>query len=556
MTITVKSASSPSPQPGRRWHAWVPGLATLAHYQRAWLLPDVVAGLVLTAVLIPVGMGYAEASGVPAIYGLYATIVPLLVYAVFGPSRIMVLGPDSTLAAVIAALIVPLAGGNIERSIALAGLLAVLSGSCALIIGLLRLGLVADLLSKPIRIGFLNAIAVTVIIGQLPKLLGFSAKADSLPQRLAVLVQGIADRRTSLVALTIGATCLVLILVLKRIRPAWPGVLLAVVGATLATTLLHWSQPAQLAVVGTLPQGLPGFVLPEVSLRDAVQLMPGAVIIAMLTFADTSVLSRALAQRGNYRVSQNQEIIALGIANIAAGLFQGFSISSSASRTPVAEAAGAKTQITGVVGALAITLLLLAAPTLVKNLPTAALAAIVIAACISFGDFAGMWAMRRQSRREFGLAIVSFLGVALIGVIAGIFITIALSVMILVWNVWHPYSAVLVRVDGQKGYHDSIRHPEGRAVPGLVLFRWDAQLIFANAEIFRDQVIAAVKAAPWPAHRVVVASDAITEIDLTAAEVLVSLFTELREGGVELCFAGMKGQVKDQLRGYGTLAVI
>ena len=559
MTTTVQPAAPPPTHPppsDRRWHAWLPGVATLLRYQRGWLPHDVVAGLVLTAVLIPVGMGYAEASGIPAIYGLYATIVPLLVYALLGPSRIMVLGPDSTLAAVIAALIVPLAGGNIERSIALAGLLAILSGSCALIIGLLRLGLVADLLSKPIRIGFLNAIAVTVIIGQLPKLLGFSTKAATLPQRVHALGQAIADRKTNITAITVGATCLLLILALKRWRPTWPGVLIAVVGATLAVTIFNWGQSAQLAVVGSLPPGLPGLVVPNVAWHDVVQLMPGAVIIALLSFADTSVLSRALAQRGNYRVSQNQEMIALGAANIAAGLLQGFSISSSASRTPVAEAAGSKTQITGVIGACAIVMLLVVAPDLVKNLPTAALAAVVIAACLSFADLDGMWAMRRQSRHEFGLAIMSFLGVALIGVIEGIFITIALSIMILVWNVWHPYSAVLLRVDGQKGYHDAIRHPEGRAVPGLVLFRWDAQLFFANAEIFRDQVLAAVTASPTPAHRVVVAADAITDVDLTAAESLVSLFRELRDRDVELWFAGMKGQVKDQLLAYGTLAII
>ncbi len=528
----------------------------LLRYQRGWLRHDIVAGLALTAVLIPIGMGYAEASGIPAIYGLYATIVPLLVYALLGPSRIMVLGPDSTLTAIIAALIVPIAAGNIERSIALAGLLAILAGSCALLIGLLRLGVIADLLSKPIRIGFLNAIAVTVIIGQLPKLLGFVTKADTVPQRLYALAQALANRQANGIAVTIGASCLLLILVLKRVRPTWPGILIAVVGATLAGTIGNWSQTAQLAVVGTLPQGLPKFVVPHVSLHDAITLLPGAAIIALLSLADTSVLSRALAQRGNYRVSQNQELIALGTANILTGLFQGFSISGSVSRTPVAETAGSKTQVTGVVGALAIVVLLWAAPGLMKNLPTAALAAIVIVACLSFTDVSGMWKMRRQSPREFGLAVTSFLGVVLIGVIEGVFVTMALSVAILVWKVWYPYSAVLLRVDGQKGYHDAIRHPEGRAVPGLVLFRWDAQLFFANAEIFRDQVIAAVNAATTPTLRVVVASDAITEVDITAAESLVSLWTDLHNRGIELHFAGMKGQVKDQLRQYGTLAVI
>ena len=535
---------------------WVPGLSTLRSYQRSWLLRDLGAGLVLMAILVPVGMGYAEASGLPAIHGLYATIIPLLAYAVFGPSRILVLGPDSTLAAVIAALILPLAGGNVERAVALAGMLGILSGACSLIIGLARLGLVADLLSKPIRIGFLNAIALTVLIGQLPRVFGFSVKAEGLGERGILLVQGIVAGRTNLVALGIGVGSLALILLGARMRPRLPGILLAVVLSTVLSAWLNLSQSANLSVVGSLPRGLPTPQIPWVSPQDVLHLLPGAVVISLLSFADTSVLSRSLAQRGGYQVSQNQEMLAMGVANILSGLFQGFSISSSASRTPVAESAGAKTQLTGVVGAVAIGVLLVFAPGLLKSLPSAALGAVVIGACLSFVDIAGMRTLYRLNKVEFGLCVTSFLGVALVGVIEGIAITIALAVLLLVWNAWHPYSAVLVRVNGAKGYHDLSRYPEGRTVPGLVLFRWDAQLFFANGEIFRDRVKAAVASASTPTRRVVVAAEAITNVDVTAADALVGLHEELQQKGIELHFAGLKDIVRERLEGYGILDVL
>ena len=535
---------------------WMPGLQTLRQYQAAWFWSDIAAGLVLSAILVPVGMGYAEASGLPAIYGLYATIVPLLAYALFGPSRILVLGPDSTLAAVIAVLILPLAAGSVERAISLAGMLAVLSGACSLLIGLARLGLIADLLSKPIRIGFLNAIALTVIVIQLPKICGFTVEADGLLSKAAQLLQGLAAGKTNPVALAIGGSCLASILLMSRWRPRWPAILLAVVLATVISKVFNLSESADVSVVGRLPQGLPNWQVPWVSWADVLQLLPGAAIISLLSFADTSVLSRSLAQRGGYQVNQNQEMVALGLANMATGLFQGFSVSSSASRTPVAESAGAKTQLTGVVGALAIALLLLFAPDLLQDLPGAALGAVVIAACLSFADVAGMRQMYRLRKVEFVLSLTSFLGVALIGVIEGIVITLALTMLLLLWNVWHPYFAVLARVNGTKGYHDISRHPEGRQVPGLVLFRWDAQLFFANGEIFQTQVLRAVSEAPTPTRCVVVVADAITGVDITAADALLSLHQTLAQQDIKLWFAGLKGPVKDSLHNYGTLQVL
>ncbi|HRD97019.1 MAG TPA: SulP family inorganic anion transporter [Rubrivivax sp.] len=535
---------------------WAPGLHLFLQYPRGWFFGDLAAGLVLTAVLIPVGMGYAEASGLAAIHGLYATIVPLVAYAVFGPSRIMVLGPDSTLAAVIAAIVLPLSGGSAERALALAGALALLAGGCLLLIGFARLGVMADLFSKPIRIGFINAIALTVIVGQLPKLLGFSSTGDGLMHKVQGLIEGIAGGKPNATATAIGLGSLALILIIRRWRPRWPGVLLAVVGTTAVCAWFDLGRTAQVSVLGPLPQGLPSFTLPLVSAQDLMQLLPGAAIIALLSFADTSVLSRSLAARGGYPVSQDQEMFALGVANLAAGLFQGFPISSSASRTPVAETAGSRSQLTGIVGALAIAALLILAPNLLRHLPSALLGAVVIAACLTFADVPGMWGLYRQRRMEFVLSCISFLGVAFVGVIEGIVITILLALLVLVWNAWHPYYATLVRVDGRRGFHDVLRHPEGRFVPGLAIFRWDAQLFFANAEIFRDRVLHAIEESPTAPKWLVIAADAITDIDITAAESLEVLHAELLQRGIELHFAGLKGPVKDRLAQYGLLSQI
>jgi high affinity sulfate transporter 1 len=535
---------------------WVPGLSALGAYRRSWIARDIGAGLVLTSILVPVGMGYAEAAGLPAINGLYATIVPLLAYALFGPSRILVLGPDSALAGLIAATVLPLAGGDVVRATGLAGALAVLSGGLCVGAGLARLGFVTDLLSKPIRYGYLNGIALTVLTGQLPKVVGFNVSAPTLLAEARGLVSGIADGRANRVACVVGLGCLLLILVCRRWLPRVPAVLVAVVSATLAAGLLDLSARTGLPVVGPMPKGLPTFGLPAVTASDIRTLFAGAVAVALVSFADMSVLSRTFALRGQYEADPNQELVALGAANIASGFFQGFSVSSSASRTPVAETAGARTQIAGVVGAVSVGILLVYAPALLANLPHAALAAVVIAACLSLVEVAGVRRLYRLRPGEFALSMVCFLGVALVGVVQGIFISVGLALMALVWRAWHPHDAVLGRVDGLKGYHDISRHPEARRIPGLVLFRWDAPLFFANAEVFHDRVRAAIASAPTRTRWVVVAAEPVTDVDLTAADVLLDLDEDLQREGIDLCFAEMKGPVKDRLKRYGLFGQI
>jgi high affinity sulfate transporter 1 len=529
----------------------LPGFATLRTYHRSWLPRDVVAGIVLTALLVPAGMGYAEASGLPAIYGLYGTIVPLVVYAVVGPSRILVLGPDSSLAPLIAAAILPLAGGSDAEAVALGGMLAILSGALCVLAGLARFGFIADLLSKPVRYGYMNGIALTVLLSQLPKLFGFSVDAQGVLPEARALVRGIADGQTNGAALAIGVVCLAVIVGFKQWRPKIPGVLVAVVGATVAVGAFGMAERYHLSVVGPLPKGLPSFAIPSVSASNLQALVAGAVGIALVSFADTSVLSRTFAIRGGYRVDPNQELVALGAANLAAGVFQGFSVSSSSSRTPVAEAAGAKTQVTGLVGALAIALMLLFFPNLVQNLPDSALAAVVISAAIGLIEAAGVRKLYRLRKVEFALSIVCFLGVAVLGVIEGIFIAIALALLDFIRRAWRPYDAVLGRVDGLKGYHDISRYPDARRIPGLVLFRWDAPLFFANAEVFADRIRLAVASSTTPVRWVVVAAEPVTDLDTTAADVLQQLDDELAGEAVDLRFAEVKDPVKDRLKRYG-----
>lgn len=533
---------------------WMPGVGAFLRYERAWLANDLIAGVVLTAILVPAGMGYAAAAGLPVICGLYASIVPLIAYALFGSSRILVLGPDSALAGMIAATVLPLAAGDPDRTVALAGMLAILSGALCMLIGLCRFGFITDLLSKPIRYGYLNGIALTVLVGQLPKVLGFPVSGESLLQEIAGLARGIAHAQVNWSAAAIGTASLIVALAFRRRAQAAFGLLLVVVGSTVIASMFELAARTGIVVVGPLPEGLPALRFPSVSLEELSALLPGAVAIALVSFADMSVVSRTFAHRGGYDVDNDQEAVALGVANIATGLFQGFTVTSSASRTPVAESAGAKSQLTCLVGAICIALLLFDAPSLLSELPSAALGAVVISACIALVEVRGVLRLRKLRRSEFALSIVCFLGVALLGVIQGIFIAVGLALLAFIWRAWRPYDAVLGRVDGLKGYHDVTRHPEGRRIPGLVLFRWDAPLFFANAEIFHSRLLRAVAEAPTPTRRVVVAAEPVTDVDVTAADMLADLDRELHKAGIILAFAEMKGPVKDLLKRYGLFA--
>ena len=537
------------------WTRWLPGLDTLRRYEAEWLLHDILAGLVLATMLVPVGIAYAEASGLPGIYGLYATIMPLLAYALFGPSRILVLGPDSALAAIILGVVVPISGGDPLRAVTLAGMMAIVSGTVCILAGIARLGFVTELLSKPIRYGYMNGIALTVLISQLPKLFGFSIESEGPLRSLWAMADAILAGKTNWVAFGIGLGTLTVILLLES-NKRLPGILIAVVGATALVGALDLGTSYGVKIMGPLPKGLPGFAVPWIGYSDMFPVLIGGCAIALVSFADTSVLSRAYAARLGAQVDPNQEMVGLGAANLAAGFFQGFPISSSGSRTPVAEAAGARTQLTSIVGALAIAFLLLVAPNLLQHLPTAALAAVVIAAAIGLIEVTDLKRIYRIQQWEFWLSIVCLVGVAVLGVIPGIGLAIAIAIVEFLWDGWRPHSAVLGRARGVKGYHDITRYPNARQIPGLVLFRWDAPLFFANAEFFKERVLDAVTKSPTPARWLVVAAEPVTSVDVTAGDTLAELDEALHAMDIELCFAELKDPVKDKLKKFGLLALL
>jgi MFS superfamily sulfate permease-like transporter len=399
----------------------------------------------------------------------------------------------------------------------------------------------------------MNGIALTVLISQLPKLFGFSIEGDGPLGNLRAIAAAVMDGKTHWATFLVGAGTLAVILLLKG-RKRLPGILIAVVGATVVVGALGLAARAGVSVLGALPQGLPAFSIPWITAADIVPVLIGGCAVALVSFADTSVLSRVYAARTRTYVDPNQEMVALGAATLATGFFQGFPISSSSSRTPVAEAAGAKTQLTGVVGALAVALLLVVAPDLLKNLPASALAAVVIASAIGLIEVTDLRRIYRIQRWEFWLSIACTVGVTVLGAIEGIGLAIVIAVIEFLWDAWRPYSAVLGRADGVKGYHDITRYPDARLIPGLVLFRWDAPLFFANAELFHDRVLDAMAASPAPVRWLVVAAEPITSVDVTSADMLAELIETLRAAGIQLRFAEMKDPVKDKLKRFGLFA--
>ena len=528
----------------------VPGLGVLRSYRPGWFGKDLTAGLILTALLVPQGMAYAELAGLPPITGLYTSILCLIGYAIFGPSRILVLGPDSSLGPMIAACIIPLvaANGDPAKAVAYGSILALMVGAITVLAGVFKLGFVADLLSKPTQIGYMNGLALTIVIGQLPKLFGFSVDADGLIDETVRFFEGVADGETVPAALAIGVGSLVLILAFQRLLPRIPGVLVAVVLAILAVNLFDLVDRG-VKVVGPLPEGFPPFTVPIVPLGDLTLLLAGALGIALVSLTDTISTASAFAARSGDQIDGDKEMIGIGAANIAAGFFQGFPVSTSGSRTAVAAQNGAKTQVTGLVGAAAIALMLLFAPGLLRNLPQPTLAAVVIAASLSLADIAGMRRLWRQRKSDFALATAAFLGVALLGVLPGIGLAVVLSILDVFRRAWRPYQAVLGRVPGLAGYHDTGVYPNADLLPGLVIFRFDSPLFFANANTFRDQALALADTDPRP-QWILVAAEPITDIDTTAADMLEDLDIRLNEKGVSLVFAEMKSRVHDRVERY------
>lgn len=524
---------------------------SLPSYRREWLAKDIVAGIVLTTLLVPQGMAYAELAGLPPITGLYTTILCLLGYAAFGPSRILVLGPDSSLGPMIAATIVPLAGagGDPERAIALASVLAIMVAAIMLLGAAAKLGFIADLLSKPTMIGYMNGLALTILVGQLPKLCGFKVESQGLIGDITGFVSGLADGKAVPAAAAVGVTGIILVLALQHWLPKVPAILVMVLAAIAATSIFQLASH-DVGMVGTLPEGFPPLTFPHVHTSDLGPLFAGALGIALVSLADTISTASSFAARTGQGVHGNREMLGIGAANLAAGFFQGFPVSTSGSRTAVAERAGAKTQLTGLIGAGLIIVMIVFLPGLFRNLPSPALAAVVITASISLADIPGTLRLWRQRKAEFLLSIAAFLGVALLGVLPGIAIAVVLSILNVFRRAWWPYETVLGRVEGLEGYHDVHLHPEARQLPGLVIYRFDAPLFFANAKTFRDEVRQLAGTEPKPKW-IVIAAEPVTDVDTTASDVLEELDSVLDAEGICLVFAEMKDPVRRKVERYG-----
>ena len=519
-------------------------------YERRWLRSDLVAGIVLAAILVPQGMAYAELAGLPAVNGLYTTVACLVGYAIMGPSRILVLGPDSSLGPLIFAAITPLvvAGDDPGKAIALAGMMAMIVGAVEIGLGLGRLGFVADLLSKEVQVGYMNGLALTIIVGQLPKLCGFSTDADGFVDELRAFVDGFAHRNPT--AMWLGISLLVILLVLPRFTTKIPAVLLVVVGATIVTAVFN----LDVKTVGALPRGFPRPTLPWTSVGDVIPMLVASIGITLVSLTDTIATSSSFAARRGDEVNPDQEMIGIGAANMVSGLFQGFAVSTSGSRTAVAEQSGAKSQVTGLVGAGVVALMLVAFSSLFAELPQTALAAVVITAAISLADIPAVVRFAQVRRSSLLLSLAAFAGVVFLGVLQGIVVAIALSILLFFRLNWWPHGEILGREMGTDEWH--VRSPKHEVVEpdGVLVFRWEAPLFFANAGMFRQQIrhLVRVRQPRW----VVLQCEAVTDIDVTAAGVLEQLDNELDAAGVHILFVEMRTRLHALIDRYGLYATL
>jgi high affinity sulfate transporter 1 len=533
-----------------RWERWVPGVGVIRAYEVSWLPKDLAAGITLGAVMVPVGLAFGEMAGVP-LAGLYAGILPLIAYAVFGSSRQLIIGPDASMAALVAVSVAPLAGGDAGRLAIMASLLAVFIGLICILGSLLRLGFMADFLAKPVIVGFMHGLALVIAVGQLPKVLGVQGGGETTVAQFLAVCRHVAG--TQVITLGIGASCVAIILSCRRWCPRIPGQIVALIGAILAVSVLKLDQLG-VAVVGNIPRGLPRFQIPILSVQDFQSLLPLAFAATLLAFSDTMVTSRGFASRNHYRIDANQEMLALGLGNIAGGLTQGLPVSSSGSRTAAAESAGSRTQVTSIVAAGMVAAVMLFLTGLLYSLPSAALGGILIAAAWNLCDFQEFRRMWRFRGAGLVAALLTMAGVVGIGVMEGIGIGVLFSLILVLRAVAFPDDAVLGQV-GPEEFHDRQRHPEATAIPGVVVYRFSSLLFFANCGTFRDRAEELVDTAPEPLHGFILDASAMVEVDLAACEVLSDFHEKLRERGIRLVIANLRGNVRERLvRGWEVAA--
>jgi high affinity sulfate transporter 1 len=527
---------------------WVPGLRTVRTYQRAWFRSDLLAGISVAAVAMPIGIAYARLAGFPPVVGLYASILPPVAYALFGSSRQLIVNPDAATCAIVAATLAPLAANNPTRYGDLAVALTLLTGLFCIVGGIARLGVIANFLSRPILTGYLNGIALSIISGQLGGLLGFKVETHGFLRTITEVVSRLQE--THLPTLLLGLTLFAVQQVLRRVAPKMPAALVTAILGIGAVYLLRLDRQG-VAVVGAVPAGFPALRIPAVSLNDLWSLALDACAIVFVSFCSMMTTARGFAAKNNYAIDANQDMIALGASDIASGLIRGFTVSGADSRTAVADSAGGKTQVTSLVAAavMAGVLLFLTAP--LAYLPTAALAAILISSAFSLFDIPSLRRYYRLNRSEFLQSVVATLGVMSVGVLPGVLVAVGLALLRLLSLASRPHDAVLGVIAGREGNFNLAEEADARPIPGLLIYRFDSAIVFFNADYFLDRVRALIAGADRKPEWLLFDAEAINLLDVTGADALETLRAELAGQGIVLAIARAKGLFRATLERTG-----
>lgn len=537
------------PAPATGLSRLAPGLMMLRGYQSAWLRYDVAAGLSVAAVALPTAIAYAQLAGFPPVVGLYASILPLIVYAVLGTSRQLIVNPDAATCAMVAAIVTPLAVGNSDLYSTLAVALAVMSGIACVIAGFFHLGFLADFLGKPVLVGFMNGIAISIVIGQIGKVFGFPLQSERILPRLMEFVSKLDT--THLPTLTIGAITFVAVRIGRRYFPRLPSPLIALIIAV-AIVKSFGLEDRGVAVLGEVPAGLPDLQWPSGLMPHAGELLSGAAGLALVSFTSGMITARSFASRNRYEIDVNREFIALGACNIAAGLSQGFAVTGADSRTAISDVMGGKTQVTGLVAAAAMALILFFFTGPLQYLPISALGAVLVSAAIGLFDRAALVRFYRIHEGEFMVCMAAMVGVVVLGALQGIAVAIGLAMLVLLYRTARPSDGVLGRVPGGQGFVDLSDHHDARAVPGLLLYRFNSSLIFFNAPYFKRRVAAAAagnRGVSW----LIVDGAPLVHLDSTGADTLAALADDLAPLGVRLSLGGTTPEVRKMLERSGTL---
>ena len=535
MKIVEKRSSS-------RLSHWIPGVRLIQNYELSWLPKDLASGITLGMLMVPVGLAYGEMAGVP-LAGLYAGMLPLIAYALFGSSRQLIVGVDATMAALVAVSLSPLAGGDAGRLAVMACLLAVLIGLIYILGSFLHLGFIADFLAKPVIVGFMHGLALVIAVAQLPNVLGVKGGGGTTADQFVTVCRNLA--KTRVISLGIGAVCVAIILSCRRWFPRIPGQIAALIGGILAVHFFRLDQSG-VAVIGSIPRGLPHFQIPMPSIRDIQSLFPVAIAAVLLGFSDTVVIAGGFASRNHYRIDANQEMLALGMANIAAGLTQGMPVNGSSSRTAAAESSGSRTQVTSMVAAVMVAAVMLFLTDFLYSLPKAALGGILIAAAwnlCNFREFRRLWHFRGVGLLG---ALLTMAGVIGMGIKEGIGIGVLYCLILVLRALAVPNDAVLGRV-GPDDFRDMKRYSDARAVPGVVVYRFSGPLLFFNCGLFRKRVEELVETFAEPLHGFILDASAIFEVDFVACEALSEFHEKLHKRGIRLVIANLRDDVQDRL---------